>query len=135
MQRIAQREDLGARPLAEHLAALAPAEFVLVADDRAEHVFERVVVAIAPRSLEARGFRDWPADLVERAAQPIVGTPIFRDARELLDIVDDAIDFAIAIERDALPRRIEVAPLAQGIRRAACDGTRTLALNCIATAQ
>ena len=54
---------------------------------------------------------------------------------ELLDIVDEAIDLAIAIERDALPWRLEVAPFAQGIGRAARDRPRALALNRIASPQ
>ena len=124
-----------ARTLAEHLAAAAPVEFVLVADERAQHVFERIVVAIALRTFEARGFRNRPAYLVERAAQPVIGTPILGDARELLDVVNDAIDLAIAIECDALPRRIEVAPLAQRIRCAARDRPRAFALDRIATPQ
>ena len=98
-------------------------------------MLERIVVALALRTFEARGFRNRPAYLVERASQPILGTSIGCDSGELLDVVDDPIDLAIAIERDALPRRIEVAPLAQGIRSRARDRTRPFSLNCVATPQ
>ena len=135
MQRGTKIEHPFARPLTEHLAAAAPVEFVLIADERAQHVFEGIVVAIALRTFEARCFRHRPADLVERAAQPVIGTTILGDARQFLDVVNEAIDLAIAIEGNPLPRRIEVAPLTQRIRCATRYRPRTFALDRIATPQ